>query len=197
MIIIESLVDIYVLVFQLKIIELYYVFFVLIQWMIVKISMTSSPGSHWLSVLYNSFLVFNGCCTEGESFKIKRWRDVNVTSTLVNVCKTLTNVDASRRPPYLTKTARRWRLKAYLSKAETLTWRQRFQKHTLGILLGREREWSSGGGGAPVAAISWTGSRPSLPGFTAYPHTDARPKDWPKKNFTILQKKHQNKHLYI
>ena len=72
---------------------------------------------------------------EGESFKIKRWRDVNVTSTLVNVSKTLTNVDASRRPPYLSKSARRWRLKAYLSKAETLTWRQRFGKHTLGILL--------------------------------------------------------------
>ena len=80
--------------------------------------------------------VFRSCFRpEGESFKIKRWRDVNVTSTLVNVCKTLTNVDASRRPPYLSKSARRWRLKAYLSKAETLTWRQRFGKHTLGILL--------------------------------------------------------------
>ena len=75
------------------------------------------------------------CRPEGESFKTKRWRDVNVTSTLVNVCKTLTNVDASRRPPYLSKSARRWRLKAYLSKAKTLMWRQRFQKHTPGILL--------------------------------------------------------------
>ena len=102
-------------------------------------------GSHrWrggkLSHFDRSFFCHNEMPTkiqrpEGESFKIKRWRDVNVTSTLVNVCKTLTNVDASRRPPYLSKSARRWRLKAYLSKAETLTWRQRFQKHTLGILL--------------------------------------------------------------
>ena len=44
-------------VFQLKIIELYYAYLVPIQWMIVKISMTSSPSSHWLSVLYNSFLL--------------------------------------------------------------------------------------------------------------------------------------------
>ena len=44
-------------VFQLKIIELYYAFFVLIQWMIVKISMTFFSGSHWLSVLYKSFLL--------------------------------------------------------------------------------------------------------------------------------------------
>ena len=90
----------------------------------------------WWAGRYLIFLiVWTPLRPEGESFKTKRWRDVNVTSTLVNVCKTLTNVDASRRLPYLSKSARRWRLKAYLSKAETLTWRQRFQKHTLGILL--------------------------------------------------------------
>ena len=44
-------------VFQLKIIELYYAYLVPIQWMIVNISITSSPSSHWLSVLYNSFLL--------------------------------------------------------------------------------------------------------------------------------------------
>ena len=48
-------------VFQLKIIELYYAFFVLIQWMIVKISMTFFS---WLSLAV-CFIqqLFIGCFT--------------------------------------------------------------------------------------------------------------------------------------
>ena len=48
----------------------------------------------------------------------------------VNVCKSILHVDTSLCLPYLSKSARRWRLKPNLSKAKTLTWRQRFKNHT-------------------------------------------------------------------